>query len=502
MIILYRKDTTGRYKMLPPHFMSESKKKSLKLNYIYNVSYQVLSLITPLVTTPYVSRVLGADRIGDYSFTASIVTYFSMVAVLGTLTYGNREISYLQDDRTKRSILFWEVELLSFLSTAVCTAAYLIFLLFCDRSMFSLFAVQTISIVCVAFDIAWLLQGLEEFGKIMLRNMFFKVLNIVFIFVFVRSQNDLLLYVSGMVILALLSNLSIWLYLPQYVDKPDWKNLHPLRHLRPTLALFIPSAAMSIYTVFDKTMIGIFANNFENGYYEQALKVSKTALTLVTALGAVMIPRMGYFFNQNEKEKVKELTYQSYNFVWFLGVPLCFGLIGTAANFVPWFYGKGYDRITVLLPILGLLILVIGLSNVTGIQYFVTTKREKLLTKTVLTGAAVNFVCNLLFIPKLCSIGAAFASVIAESVITVTQLYLIRKELSSVRIFRQSIKYLLAGAVMLALLFIENHYLSASILHTFIMVATGAATYFTMLLLLRDEFFFGYLKLLIQKLRH
>ena len=160
--------------------------------------------------------------------------------------------------------------------------------------------------------------------------MFFKVLNIVFIFVFVRSQNDLLLYVSGMVILALFSNLSIWLYLPQYVDKPDWKNLHPLRHLRPTLALFIPSAAMSIYTVFDKTMIGIFANNFENGYYEQALKVSKTALTLVTALGAVMIPRMGYFFNQNEKEKVKELTYQSYNFVWFLGIPLCFGLIGTA----------------------------------------------------------------------------------------------------------------------------------------------------------------------------
>lgn len=481
--------------------MSETKKKSLKLNYIYNVSYQVLSLITPLVTTPYVSRVLGADRIGDYSFTASVVTYFSMVAVLGTLTYGNREVSYLQDDRKKRSTLFWEVELLSFLSTAVCTAAYLVFLIFCDRSMFSLFAVQTISIICVAFDIAWLLQGMEEFGKIMLRNMFFKVVNIVFIFTMVRDSGDLLLYVSGMVILALLSNLSIWLYLPQYVEKPDWKHLHPMRHLKPTLALFIPSAAMSIYTVFDKTMIGIFANNFENGYYEQALKVSKTALTLVTALGAVMIPRMGYFFNQNEKEKVRELTYQSYNFVWFLGVPLSFGLIGTAANFVPWFYGKGYDKITVLLPILGLLILVIGLSNVTGIQYFVTTKREKLLTRTVLIGAAVNFFCNLLLIPRLYSVGAAIASVIAETVITATQLYLIRKELSSLRIFRQSVKYLTAGAVMLALLFAESHALSASILHTFFMVVTGAIVYFVMLLVLRDEFFFRYLKMFMEKLR-
>lgn len=478
-----------------------AKQKSLKLNYIYNVSYQVLSLITPLITTPYVSRVLGADGIGDYSFTASVVTYFSMVAVLGTLTYGNREISYLQDDRTARSTLFWEIELLSFLSTGICTAAYLIFLLFCDRSRFSLYAIQTISIVCVAFDIAWLLQGMEEFGKVMFRNMLFKVINIVFIFTAVRDKDDLFLYVAGMVLLALASNLSIWFYLPQYIDRPVWNKLHPMQHLKPTLALFIPSVAMSIYTVFDKTMIGLFANNFENGYYEQALKISKTALTLVTALGAVMIPRMGYYFNQKNMDKVKELTYQSYNFVWFLGVPLSFGLIGISQNLVPWFYGKGYDKITMLLPILGLLIIIIGLSNVTGIQYFVTTKRERLLTGTVIIGAVVNFVCNLILIPKLYSIGASIASVAAETVITLTQLYLIRNELSFTRIMAQSVKYLLAGACMLLVLFLENHYLSASVLHSCIMIFSGAIVYFVMLLVLRDRFFSGYLETLIAKLK-
>ena len=478
-----------------------AKQKSLKLNYIYNVSYQVLSLITPLITTPYVSRVLGADGIGDYSFTASVVTYFSMVAVLGTLTYGNREISYLQDDRTARSTLFWEIELLSFLSTGICTAAYLIFLLFCDRSRFSLYAIQTISIVCVAFDIAWLLQGMEEFGKVMFRNMLFKVINIVFIFTAVRDKDDLFLYVAGMVLLALASNLSIWFYLPQYIDRPVWKELHPMRHLKPTLALFIPSVAMSIYTVFDKTMIGLFANNFENGYYEQALKISKTALTLVTALGAVMIPRMGYYFNQKNMDKVKELTYQSYNFVWFLGVPLSFGLIGISQNLVPWFYGKGYDKITVLLPILGLLIIIIGLSNVTGIQYFVTTKRERLLTATVIIGAIVNFVCNLILIPKLYSIGASIASVAAEAVITLTQLYFIRNELSFTRIMAQSVKYLLAGACMLLVLFFENHYLSPSVLHSCIMIFSGAIVYFVMLLVLHDRFFSGYLETLIAKLK-
>lgn len=479
-----------------------AKQKSLKLNYIYNVSYQVLSLITPLITTPYVSRVLGADGIGDYSFTASVVTYFSMVAVLGTLTYGNREISYLQDDRAARSTLFWEIELLSFLSTGICTAAYLIFLLFCDRSRFSLYAIQTISIVCVAFDIAWLLQGMEEFGKVMFRNMLFKVVNIVFIFTAVRDKDDLFLYVAGMVLLALASNLSIWFYLPQYIDHPVWNKLHPMRHLKPTLALFIPSVAMSIYTVFDKTMIGLFANNFENGYYEQALKISKTALTLVTALGAVMIPRMGYYFNQKNMDKVKELTYQSYNFVWFLGVPLSFGLIGISQNLVPWFYGKGYDKITMLLPILGLLIIIIGLSNVTGIQYFVTTKRERLLTGTVIIGAVVNFVCNLILIPKLYSIGASIASVAAETVITLTQLYLIRNELSFTRIMAQSVKYLLAGACMLLVLFLENHYLSASVLHSCIMIFSGAIVYFIALLLLKDQFFFSYVRQVMLKMRH
>lgn len=479
-----------------------AKQKSLKLNYIYNVSYQVLSLITPLITTPYVSRVLGADGIGDYSFTASVVTYFSMVAVLGTLTYGNREISYLQDDRPARSTLFWEIELLSFLSTGICTAAYLIFLLFCDRSRFSLYAIQTISIVCVAFDIAWLLQGMEEFGKVMFRNMLFKVINIVFIFTAVRDKDDLFLYVAGMVLLALASNLSIWFYLPQYIDRPVWNKLHPMRHLKPTLALFIPSVAMSIYTVFDKTMIGLFANNFENGYYEQALKISKTALTLVTALGAVMIPRMGYYFNQKNMDKVKELTYQSYNFVWFLGVPLSFGLIGISQNLVPWFYGKGYDKITMLLPILGLLIIIIGLSNVTGIQYFVTTKRERLLTGTVIIGAVVNFVCNLILIPKLYSIGASIASVAAETVITLTQLYLIRNELSFTRIMAQSVKYLLAGACMLLVLFLENHYLSASVLHSCIMIFSGAIVYFVALLLLKDQFFFSYVRQVMLKMHH
>ena len=142
------------------------KNKSIKLNYIYNVSYQILTLITPLITTPYLSRVLKVDGIGLYSYTSSLVSYFIMVAALGTLNYGNREISYLQADRKKRTRIFWEIELLSCISVAICLAAYLIFTIFIYHKYIDLLLIQSMCLISVAADIAWLLQGLEEFGKV------------------------------------------------------------------------------------------------------------------------------------------------------------------------------------------------------------------------------------------------------------------------------------------------------------------------------------------------
>lgn len=469
-----------------------TKKKSITKNYIYNVSYQVLALITPLITTPYLSRVLEADGIGIYSFTAAVVSYFNMFASLGTLTYGNREISYLQDDRKARSKVFWEIELLSLITTSLCAIVYILFVLFGagDNQLF--FAIQIFTLLTVGVDIVWLFQGMEEFGKIVVRNIIFKVINIAYIFLVVQTKEDLIFHIGGNAILTFLSHLSLWVYLPKYIDAPDWKALKPLRHLKGTLILFLPTVAMSIYTILDKTMIGIFSTSFENGYYEQALNLSKTVLTLVTSLGAVMIPRMGYHYNRGEHTEVKNLVYQSYQFVWFLGIPISFGLMGVASNVVPWFYGTGYEKLVTLLPILSLLIPIIGLSNVTGIQYLVTTKRENLLTRSVCIGAATNFVCNLILIPSFGSIGAAVASVIAEGVITGVQFFMLRKELSFVKVASSSWKYLLAGGMMLVVLVWIGQVLTPSILHTVIMVACGACIYFLVLFIIRDAFFMGY----------
>jgi O-antigen/teichoic acid export membrane protein len=235
--------------------------------------------------------------------------------------------------------------------------------------------------------------------------------------------------------------------------------------------------------VLDKTMIGLITQSAnENGYYEQAIKIARMALTVVTALGTVMIPRIGYHFEKGETDTVKDYMYRSYRFVWLLAIPLCLGLIMISDNFVLWFFGDGYEPVIPLMKILALLILAIGINTVTGNQYLIPTKREKAYTFTVVIGAVVNFVSNLILIYYFKAIGAAIASVLAELTIVIVQFVVVRKELSIWNIVKTSGKYLLAGGLMASLLWFENRWLTSSVLNTCIMIVSGATVYFLALL--------------------
>ena len=213
-----------------------------------------------------------------------------------------------------------------------------------------------------------------------------------------------------------------------------------------------------------------------------------------------MIPRIGFHYSKGETEQVRSYMYRGYRFVWFLGVPLCFGLMGVASNFVPWFFGPRYDQVVPLLGILAFLILAIGINNVTGMQYLIPTQRQNLFTMTVLIGAGVNFALNLIFIYFFQSIGAAIASVIAETVIALIQIYIVRNELSPKEIFLSSWHYLLAGGIMLVVLKVVGNILDPSILHTIFLVVCGAATYGIILLLIRDEFLLSNMKSVLEKI--
>lgn len=475
--------------------------KSIKKNYIFNLSYQILLLITPLITTPYVSRVLGADGIGTVSYAESIASYFVLFATMGITTYGQREISYVQQSVEKRSIVFWNTKILEFVTSGTMLVAYLIFAILQQQSI--IYVIFAYNIIAVFFDVSWFFQGLEEFGKIVLRNVIFKLINIVYIFTFIRTKDDLILYVIGLTFFSALSNLSLWFYLPKYITKVEKSELHPFKNFKVVLGLFIPTIAIQVYTVLDKTMIGIITqDSFENGYYEQALKISKMVLTVVASLGTVMIPRIGYYFKEGDKSKIRDLMYRGYQFVWFLGIPLCFGLVMVSSNFVPWFFGSGYDKVADLLKMLAFLILAIGINNVTGMQYLIPTGREKLFTITVLIGAGVNFCLNSILIYFFQSVGAAVASVIAESTIAIVQIIMVRKELSPLEIVKRGKNYCIAGAVMVGVLFILNRYLTSGIVNTAILVISGACSYFIVLLVLRDQFFLTNVNTVMAKIKN
>lgn len=475
-------------------------RKDVKRNYIYNAAYQVLLLVMPLIVAPYLSRVLGPDGVGRASYVESVVSYFTLFAVMGVSTYGQREISYVQDDKEKRSRVFWNTKVLGFCMSATAILVYIIFALL-QKEQSSLYLILTLNLVAVFFDITWFFQGMEEFGKTVTRNAIFKVLQITYIFLFVKTKEDLPLYVLGLGLFTALGNLSLWLYLPRYVKKVKLSELRPFQKIRVVWSLFIPTIAVQIYTVLDKTMIGVITgNSFENGYYEQAIKTSWVLLAVVTALGTAMAPHVGYHFGKGKIDEVRQMMYRSYRFVWFLGIPLCLGTVMAAGNFVPWFFGPGYDKVIQLLWILSVLIPVIGMTNVTGIQYFVPTQRQWLYTISVFVGAAVNFTLNMILIRYYGSVGAAIASVAAELSVTGTLFFLARKELSFWRVLKEGIHYYIAGGVMVLALWPLCRRLSPSIRSTAMTVACGATVYFLTLLVERDEFFLSNIRGILKKL--
>ena len=464
-------------------------KKSIAKNYIYNLIYQMLTILLPLVTTPYLSRVLGAEPIGIYGYTISIVTYFILFGSLGVAMYGQREIAYLQQDKKGRSKTFWEIIVIR---TITLTISILLFYLVYGRSgEYALYyRILIIQLVANIFDISWLFQGIEEFDKTVVRNLIVKLLSLVLIFTIIKTPDDLWKYFLIYVGAELIGNVTLWLYIPKYLEKINIKELQLKKHIKPTISLFVPQIAIQIYTVLDKTMIGkITGNMTEVGYYEQAQKIVKAALTVTTALQTVMNSRIANAYAIGDKKEIKTCIEKSFNFVWCLTIPMMFGLMAVASKFVPWYYGEGFDGVVPILISTAPILVAIGLSGITGIQYLVQIGKQKEFTISVTAGAIINVIINAILIRFWRGMGAAIASVIAEISILAIQLIYIKEEISIWEILKLSIKCIISGIVMFAIVKILANYMSVSILNTIIEVGIGGIVYVIMLIILRYQFF-------------
>ena len=461
--------------------------KSIKKNYIFNLIYQIVLVVTPLITIPYLSRVLNADGIGEVSFAESVVSFFVLFANLGIGTYGQREISYYQDNKSKRSEVFWNTFILKIITSFLIFIVYLVVVLIYFKS--KIYFILSLNILAILFDTTWFFQGIEEFGKIVSRNIFFKLLSVAFIFLFIKERNDAVLYAFSIGFFLLLSNLSLYIYVKKYVDKINLKKISPFRDFMIVISLFVPTIGIQIYTVLDKTMIGLITNNnYENGYYDISVRISKILLTIITSLSIAVIPRIGLLYNKKEYKTISDLMYKSYRFVWLVGIPLSLGLIAISNNFIPWFLGGGYDKAIILVRILSFLIIAIGINNITGVQYLIPTKRQNSFTMSVMLGAGLNLCLNIFLIRYFMSIGAAIASIIAETFIALFQLYMIRSEISLKRVIIEGKIYFIAGIVMFTVTSYMSNNLNPSIHNSIFIIFVGAIIYFTVIIIMRDNF--------------
>lgn len=474
-------------------------KKSITKNYIYNLIYQVLVLILPLVTTPYISRVLGAENIGIYSYTLSIVTYFILFGSLGVALYGQREIAYYQKDKKKYSIIFWEIVILRAITMTI--SLILFYLIFVNGNQYQIYyKILILELIGNCIDISWFFQGIEEFKKTVIRNMIIKLISVISIFTFVKSQNDLKIYFWIYVLSTSIGNASLWLYLPKFLTKVKIKELHLFRHLKPTLGLFIPQIAVQVYTVLDRTMIGaIISDKSEVGFYDQSQKIIKLLMTIITSLGTVMLPRIANTFASGEKEKINNYMKRSFNMVFLLAFPMIFGIISVSKAFVPIFFGEGYDKVVILMNVISPIILFIGLSNVTGTQYLLPTKRQKEYTISVIIGAITNFIMNACLIWKFGAIGASIGTVIAEFTVTAVQLYFVRNDFDFKQIIKISKNYVISSIAMFIVCIIIGSVVKSNMISIIIQVIFGAGIYGVCLLALKDEFVNSIIKKVIHK---
>lgn len=476
------------------------KSKSIKKNYVYNLSYRMLALLIPLITTPYISRILGASGVGTYSYTTAIVSYFVLAANFGSNYYGSREVAYFRDDIAARSRVFWEVILFRAVTTALCLCVYLLFIW--DSRYRNIFLSQSIAIVAVFFDVSWFFSGIEEFGITVLRNIIIKIASVIFIFTVVKDADDILLYVLGMTGAALLGDMSFWFHIPKYVKKIPFADIKPFRNIKVIIQLFIPYVATQIYTVLDKTMIGYFSTtSVENGYYEQAEKIVKILLTVITAMGTVMVPRFAYLYKGQRWDEITDYIKRGFSFVWCIAIPMCLGLILISDSFVPWFFGREFSSVSSLLRIFSLLTIAIGVSNLLGTQYLIPTGRQNHYTVTVILGAVVNAILNFILIPKHFSVGAAIASVSAESAIMAAQIIILRKEIPLKIMLGSCKNYLLAGIVMFVVAFPLSNRIPATIPGTILLVMIGCIIYGVVLLVMKDSFVWGYAAKFYRKIR-
>ena len=456
-------------------------------NYLYNAAYQLLVILTPIITAPYLARVLGADRLGIYGYVNSSGNIITTCTLLGIFAYGNRQTAYVRNNRKELTETFWEIEFTRLLLGILGTVVYILYTLL-NRD-FKLFFVLYYPYIFAQFiDCTWIYVGLEDMKPAVIKNFMTRVLNVIGIFALVKRAEDLWIYVLLLAMTALSANIAAYSQLGKYIGRPCGDLRRITVHIRSSVYLFFPQVAALFYLQVDKVMLQwITGASNQVSFYDHAEKLINIPLSLISVMSTVMMPRIANEYKNNNRTQIEVLLNKAGRFTMFAAFPMMFGLACIADKFIPWYLGTEFMPVASAMIILSPIVICNSLSGISGQQYFTATNQISILMRAYVSAAVLNMIVNAILIPAHGYIGAAIATVGSSLISVIVQYCYLNRQINVTSLIKPGIRYLAASAIMATVIFLVTGGMTAGVRTTAIQIITGIVVYLIIMILLKDS---------------
>lgn len=397
-----------------------------------NAILTMSSFLFPLITFPYVSRVLLPVGTGKVSFATSLITYFNMFAMLGIPTYGIRACAKVRDNREELTRTAHELLIINLFMSVLAYIGLAAALLFVPRLREDriLYVLVSLTIILTAIGMEWLYKALEQYTYITIRSIIFKFVALIGMFFLVHKQKDYVIYGGITIFAASASNIMNFINVHKYIDMRPVGGYNLKKHLKPIAVFFAMSCATTIYTNLDTVMLGFMKTDEDVGYYNAAVKIKTILVSIVTSLGTVLLPRASYYIEHGQMDEFRRISRKALNFVFLFASPLMIYFMLFAKEGIYFLSGDAYAGSIVPMQVIMPTLLLIGITNILGIQILVPMGREKVVLYSEIAGAVTDLALNAVLIPRMASAGAAIGTLAAELVVFLVQYAALRAEIS------------------------------------------------------------------------
>lgn len=459
--------------------------KKLIKNYIYNSINQLVVLLVPILTAPYLSRVLGPENLGVYGYISSVYSILTTIGLLGLNNYGTRQLAYVRDSASERVKVFSQLMALRVLLLLVTSIIYVIILVCSDYPLY--FGIEYILVLAVFIDVSWVFIGMEDMKIVASRNALSKICQLAAIFLFVKGKEDLWIYILTYPVATLIPTLYLLFPVTRYVRFCPIKLSEIIKHFRPATQLYLPAVATVLLLQINKLLLKIYSSIESVAYYDQAEKIVSIPLTFITILSTVMMPRIAFEYSSNNLQSINKNINDILRLVLLLTFPMCVGLYLVSDNLIPWFLGEGFLPSIRIIQLMCPLILFNALTNISGAQYFVATNQTRIITIAYFSGCVLNLIGNIVLDSIYGAEGAVISLVLATAVCCIYQYYHLNNQLTLHITYLW--KYIISSIIMGVVIYFLKRTLcfTPSIINTTILILSGVFIYALSLLIMGDE---------------